>query len=480
MNNSGHPGSQLHSRYQPQLEADRYIDALKLPSDIDYFILIEPGLGYLISTLKKKHPKSKLVALHADNCFHNAGGSCEIPAWFPDSGISVQEFLDGAVVETASVRLIEWRPSLNVYGALYGNLVRECTEFIKRASASSRTVAAFGRRWVRNFFRNLTLLHIGLLYRTMDMPVVITGSGPSLESAIPKILAAREGVFILAASSSLPALASGGIIPDMVISTDGGGWALVHLHSCFRADKGLVPASSDDFKLAFGLTAAIPSQCSPIPLLPLSDGSTWQNLVLQGLSIPSVFIPQRGTVTASAIELAMALTNGSIFLAGMDLSVKDIMSHARPYGFDHLFFGIASRFRPVYSPCFFRSEDIRAGGSHDVYAAWFKTTIASWPNRIFSLGENNAVFVNALPESVLSGGERQRDVFKTITINMIPAKRGEYAVDILTTALHDTQHSAALINELAPLLFPSRLDVEAVDLAKALQDIAGQYGGNCG
>jgi hypothetical protein len=312
------------------------------------------------------------------------------------------------------------------------------------------------------------------------MPVVITGSGPSLESAIPQILAAREGVFILAASSSLPALASGGIIPDMVISTDGGGWALVHLHSCFRVNRKPVPVESDDFKLAFALTAAVPSQCSSIPLLPLNDGSTWQNLVLQGLSIPSVCIPQRGTVTASAIELAMALSNNVIFLAGMDLSVKDIVSHARPYGFDNLFFGSASRLRPMYSQCFSRSGDIRAGGSYDVYAAWFKTTIASWPNRIFSLGGNHVVLKNALPESVLSRGERQKDLFKTIAINTIPAKRSEYALNILTTALNDLHHSAALIDELAPLLFPSRPDVEAVDLIKSLQDMARQYGGNCG
>jgi hypothetical protein len=480
MDNSGHPGSGLHSGYQPQAEADRYINSLNLPVDIEYFILIEPGLGYLISALQKKQPQSKLVVLHADRRFRDTVGECEIPTWFPDSRMSVQEFLEEAVGESASMRLIEWRPSLRMYGTLYSSLIRECTEFMKRAGASRRTVAAFGRRWVRNFFRNLTLLHTGILYKTMDMPVVITGSGPSLESAIPKILAARDGIFILAASSSLPALATGGILPDMVISTDGGGWALLHLHSCFRTDGKIAPAASTHFKLAFALTAAIPSQCSCIPLLSLNDGSLWQNLVLHAIGIPSVLIPQRGTVTASAIDLALEITNGSIFLAGMDLSVRDILSHARPYGFDNLFYGIASRFRPVYSQCFLRSGQIRAGGSHDVYAAWFKTIIASWPKRIFSLGGNHAVLNKALPESALSVGEKQKDLFKLITIDKIPAERCKYAEDILTKALDNTRHTAILTAELAPLLFPSRSDVQAVDIAQALRDITKQYRRECG
>jgi hypothetical protein len=480
MSNSGQ-GSGLHSRYQPQLEADRYIDALNPSADIDYYILIEPGLGYLISSLKKKCPNSKLVMLHVDNCFRDTKvENTDIPTWYPDCGISVQEFLDGAIGETTSIRLIEWRPSLNVYGTLYGNLVRESIEFIKLAGANNRTVAAFGKRWVRNFFKNLTLLQTGILYRTMDMPVIITGSGPSLESAMPKIAAARESIFILAASSSLLTLEAGGILPDMVIGTDGGGWALMHLYSCFRANKKPVSAASASFKIAFALTAAIPSQCSSIPMLPLNDGSTWQNLVLNAIGIPSVIIPQRGTVTATAIDLAMALSKGNIFLAGMDLSVKDIISHARPYGFDNLFYGSASRFMPVYSQYFSRSRDIKEGGSHDVYAAWFKTKLASWPKRIFSLGGNHAVLENALPDLALSGGEGKNDLFKTVTINKIPVEPCKHAADILTAALNNTGHTTILINELAPLLFPSRPDVQAIDITKALQDIARQYWGRCG
>jgi hypothetical protein len=500
----GELAARLHSRHRPQLEAARYIEALNLGGDIDCFILIEPGMGYLIPALRERFPGSTVIALHADNYFRLTQSQYpEVPMWFPGSATSVQEFLEETIPEAASARLIEWRPSLRVYGDVCLSLVREATEFIRRSAASRRTSAVFGKRWVRNFFRNLALVNQTLLYRTMDMPVIITGSGPSLESALPQIRAAREGVFVLAASSSLPALMTGGIIPDMVITTDGGAWALLHLHACFRSFNTLsrrhgghkghgeenkilnspcppcLREMNSDIKLAFALSAALPSQCAGVWLLPMNDGSLWQSMALHGIGLPSVLVPQRGTVTASALDLALVLSSGNIFLAGMDLAVRDIRSHARPYGFDHLFFGTASRLRPVYSQRFARSDDMRAGGSHDVYAAWFKNKIASWPKRVFSLGGNHAAFEDNLPTAPLTMmAHNVADCFKIVTTNYSPEDRRGRAVDTLIAALDNPQYAAELTGELAPLLFPARcgvsplgvppVDVQPAEIAETL------------
>ena len=468
--------AKLHSRYHPQAEAERYVTALELKPGVDYFIVIEPGLGYLVHALKKEHPESKAVVLHSDSCFRTSQEAL-LPTWYPDSAISVQEFLENEIPETASVHIIEWKPSVRVFGDSCLTLVRESAAFIKRAAASRRTGAAFGRKWLRNFFRNLTLLRDTVLYRAMEMPIVITGSGPSLESALPQILSCREGLFIIAASSSVMALSAGGIAPDMVCSTDGGGWALLHLHACFRGSAAPMTAAPMTAApmtaapmLAMALTAAIPSQCSALPILPMSDGSLWQSMALSAAGIPSVVIPQRGTVTASALELAMALTSGNIFLAGMDLSVRDIQSHSRPYGFDHLFSGSASRFRPVYSQLFARSSDIRAGGSHDVYAAWFNSRLSSWPNRIFPLGGIHESLESRLPRLSLAtaGARRTSGVFKAQAAKSAPHRK--QALLALTTALEEGQYAEALSDELRPLLFPSQPQASAKEIADALQD----------
>jgi hypothetical protein len=327
---------------------------------------------------------------------------------------------------------------------------------------------------VRNFFRNLTLLRRTVLYQPMDMPIVITGAGPSLEAALPKIRAERDGIFVLAASSSLAALAAGGITPDMVISTDGGGWALPHLHACFRRPTLLDRPTM----LAMSLCAAVPSQCSELPMLPMNDGSLWQSMVLHGISLPSALIPARGTVTASALELALLLGRGGIFLTGMDLAVKDIQSHARPNGFDQMFWGMASRLCPAYSQTFIRSGAMRAGGSLDIYAAWFKNRIASWPARVFSLGGNHPAF-DSLPQGSLRGGGSAGH-FREIAMNARPQERCRRAAETLIGALGDSQYAGTLCGELAPLLFPSDTEVPPARIADEILGIAQHYGGGYG
>jgi len=467
--------TKLHSRYDPQNEARRYIDALKIDKDINCFILVEPGMGYMVPVLREKWPDRKILVLHADARLRELPGVFQgDAAWYPDGGESAQGFLEAEVPAAARVRIVEWRPGLNVYGDKVLGLVRESADFIKRMEAGRRTEAFFGKRWVRNFFRNLALFQNTLMYRKMDIPIVITGSGPGLEAALPQILAVRETVFILAASSSLPALAAGGITPDMAISTDGGGWALTHLYSFFRR-----PPVPQPVILALSLCAAVPSQCSAVPLLLMNDGSFWQGMALHAIGIPSVLIPQRGTVTASALELALELSSGNIFLAGMDLSVCDIRSHARPNGFDYLLFGSASRLRPVYSQYFFRSSGIKSGGSLDVYAAWFKSRVGSFPKRVFSLGGNHEVFNRLARDFPLRGNGNSRNAgrehFKPVNQADIPEGRVRRAVEAITAALGDQKYASALKTELAPLLFPSQTEVPADEITGALREIAGRY-----
>ena len=233
--------------------------------------------------------------------------------------------------------------------------------------------------------------------------------------------------------------------------------------------------------LAAALSAALPSQCAAFPFLVLNDGSLWQNIVLHELGVPSIMAPQRGTVTASAIDLALGLSSGGVYLAGMDLSLRDIRTHARPYGFDYLFFVSASRLRPVYSQSFARAKAIHQGGSHRVYAAWFKNQLASWPRRVFSLGGNNQVF-EALGARELHGpGENPRkNYFTVIPLKGEGAERRQRGLEALKRAMNDERYAKTLNSELAPLLFPEKNSVDNGEIRKALEDMNGAYGGTGG
>ena len=482
----------LHSRYNPLLEAERYIGSLPLNENARFFVLIEPGDGYMASPLKKKVPGAKIIALHVEKPEGARHGNVDTE-WFPETGISIQDFLEREIPdsEAAEIQLLEWRPAMAVYGQAYLDLVEETVNFIKRVDANARTVKTFGPRWFRNFFKNLGIISKILLPAPITCPLLVTGAGPGLETAIPVIRKAREKLFILAASSSAAALKAGNLIPDMVIGTDGSPWAKYHLYELFR-DPG-----SFACPLVLALTAALPSQAKELPALLISDGSLWQTLILSGLEIPFIVLPQRGTVSATALDLAFALTEGEVYLAGMDLGNRDIRSHARPYSFDVFIEEKAGRFAPVYSQTYRRSSQLKAGGSYGIYASWFEKQLGSYPKRLHSMGGNNPVFDSIeTPSPFFTTEDTENNKPRRTQRNTEENNHGvtrrktrsyteenisdnpRRALAILERALENPDLSSKLEGELKTLLFRSA-DVSRQELIDAVYSLAGfNRGGN--
>ncbi|MDR0636791.1 MAG: DUF115 domain-containing protein, partial [Treponema sp.] len=474
----------LHSRYNPVAEAERYVNSLTLRDEAACFILIEPGLGYLIPFLRQKRPDARLIMLHAaepDDALVPEAAS--IPAWSPEDDEPLQRFLENEVtVRSTAIQVIEWRPALAAYGERYRGLLEETVEFIRRLDAGERTLRQFGKRWFSNFFRNLRLLTRYAYPRfRFHAPIIVTGAGPSLESALPLIREqkAQSPALILATSSSTPSLLALGLSPDFVISTDGGSWAQCHLYNCLRGIRARAGAS---FILAVSMSAALPSQCADVPLLLMSDKSQWQSLILRGLGLSFVSLPQRGTVTASALDLAFCLTSSDVVISGTDLAVNDIRIHARPYSFERLLEERASRFLPLYTQYFTRSRATVEGKSHEVYAAWFKTHIDSYSSRLYSLGKNSPVFSNT-PSWTTQDRTRKASVPQNAVHNVWeiarfsrpdPVKAGVSL--LLKTLSSDAAIGPAIKRELVPLLFPDRLgnapgEVSSSELTDAVRTL---------
>jgi len=472
-------GINLHSRYNPQAEAARYIDSLKLKDTLKCFILIEPGLGYMIPVLSQKFKNGKIIALHIDD--FNGEEKIISESASPDmqvisktfssktEPVQIQEFLETHLQDenTDNIKIIEWRPSLNLYREKYLNLLSQTVEFLKRTDAGQRTTAVFGRRWIKNFFRNLKNLNKILLYRQNSLPVIITGSGPTLEKALPSIKEIQSDHLIIAASSSVMALMHNSITPDIIITTDGTPWALWHITG------GIRTGSFQNTFMALNLCAALPSQCLDMPKLILNDGSLWQNVILNKLSVPSITIPQRGTVSATAIELAITLSSGDIYLAGMDFSYNDIKTHIKPYSFDNLFIGRAYRSAPLYTELFTRSFLSREGGSMDIYASWFKTQLSLWPKRIYSITDGNNIFEYKETSLLNKMPVKQKDIKKYFNImdikdGHVERKNDMSAAEVLLDAMKKDGYKEKLTAELRSLIFSGSSDVTQKELEKEI------------
>jgi hypothetical protein len=437
---------------------------LNLNEAIECFILIEPGLGYIIPVLQERFKNSKILILHVENSWQDI----PLPDIHTITGTDTAEihaFLETHIQEINidRIRIIEWRPSLNYYKEAYVKILSSSAAFLKRMDAEKRTTTVFGKRWVKNFFRNIGNIKYTLLYRQTEIPVIITGSGPSLEQALPVIQKTQNNCLVIAASSSIMALSSAGITADIVIATDGGCWALKHIYPFFRNYK-----NTNTAVFAVNLCAALPSQCTDTAQLIINDGSFWQSIILHELALPSVIIPQKGTVTATAVELAMNLTSGNIYLAGMDFSVNDIRTHARPYGFDDLFYSRANRFIPFYTESYKRSGLLHEGGSMGIYESWFKEQLSKWQKRIFSIG-GNKIFEAGEPPAY-SVVKKPEEFFKAV-FNENSNLYYEKGVQALLKAIKQPQYAQNLKQELNSLLFPCEKKATEQELETAIKKI---------
>lgn len=360
-------GAFLHSRYDPRAEADRYVEALALGENADVFLLIEPGLGYLASAIRKKRPSAKILAARCSAFYAGSRGPLDCSAdgeWFPDGECAFETFLEKNISdhEAPSVKVVEWKASIGAYGPAALELVSAASVFLKRAAANARTVAQFGRKWFRNAVNLASNATSALAASRGSGPVAVVAAGPSLEDCIPELLGAKErgGLFVVCVASAIPALLAGGLRPDIGVATDGGGWAAFHLHEAERSGLALAAA----------FTATLPSDLYSTPLLTIRDASLWQTLVAEAAGLPSFVAPQRGTVAATAVDLSLALTSGQVYLAGFDLGVNLGRTHARPNALDRFHEDDADRLSPSASASYSRFIATRDGGSLRIYADW--------------------------------------------------------------------------------------------------------------
>jgi hypothetical protein len=377
----------LHSRYNPEAEAEKYIASLELPQDITHFILIECASGYIIPVLKTKFPDAVIFSLHCKR-----GPAYPFTADFeryPDTPRPIRNLLEKEIPENARLKIIEWRPSLSVYKKEYLALLETAADFLRFHTMNRRTAAYFEKRWAKNMENNRAVFSRFVYPKTgapSCFPIAVTASGPGLMACLPELQKKQDSVYIIAVSSSLCALYEHGIKPDMVAATDGGFWALPHLYELKRYCKGQYPV------IAAALNARIPSFLRDAPFLPLSDGSTVQNTRLSALHAPFITLPQRGTVSATALDLAFTLTCGPVYIAGLDLGDKDMLSHASPHAFETLFRTQSSRFAPYYHRLYARSRLNAESDTMAVYAAWFKNNLPQYLPRLVPLAGNHPMF----------------------------------------------------------------------------------------
>jgi len=467
----------LHSRYDPAQEAEKYISSLSLKAH-KYFILIEPGLDYLAAALKKKFPLSSVISLHCSSFFPCGGTNKNIPAesefnWNPSLPQSLEDFLESHLADAGAenIKLIDWKPSVNIYGNACLELVSRTVECIRIISAGRKTVRNFGKRWFKNALHNLALLQNPVFAIPGTAPVLVCASGPGLEGSLQEIAEWEKKPFrpfIIAVSSAAPALLCRGIKPDLIITTDGGSWAYFHITESIRECEKI---SAEKPVIASSLTAELPSQTKNYRNLVLRDGSLWQDILLKsaGILTASLAFPQRGTVSISALDLAFYLTKGNVYICGMDFAHSDLLTHARPYAFDKLAEQRQNREEPYYSLLFERENMIQNSGSLSVYSSWFLSNLSLFSDRLFSYGKS---IQGIKPGNPMPDEREEFPPFTKIYAN--PKTSVKSSIAVLQNALNNPLFAKQLCTELGELLLPD-IRAESAVLADEIKKTLPEF-----
>ena len=243
----------IHSPYSPLKEAERFVSLLPSDSVYDLIILIEPGFSYTKSFLKQKYPNAKIgiIRLIPELSFYNSDWDFAINYKNPEN---LQNQLLSLFTEEQLLcsMLFDWLPSKNIFNSESLQIWQTYKFVMEQCKTILITRQYFEKKWIINscnyikYISGKGLLNAENILKTKK-PVLIAASGPSLKAVISKITLFRENCFIICLSSAIKAFHSNNIIPDLILTTDGGYYAGQHLKSLFNTEGLLVAAPCEAF-----------------------------------------------------------------------------------------------------------------------------------------------------------------------------------------------------------------------------------------
>lgn len=312
----------LHSPYSPQKEAQRFVDFLSCPFKPEYVVIIEPGLSYCAKALKQKFSTSKIGVIRFTNDFDQNNNLFDF-VFFANSRKPLENQLLDFFNEDKifSVFFVSWKPSEKAYpneNKTTWESIKSCLDYAKTLLVTRQY---FEKKWLLNcvsFIKHSN--HYCSIDKT-DFPILIAASGPSLKESIPTIKHLQEKCIIIALSSAISVLLENKITPDFCMTTDGGYWAKEHIKKLLKNKIPLAITCEADCQKHILENHAI------IPLC-YSDGLSASLCTLT--DIPFMKAERNGTISGTALELALEITTNKIYFFGLDLCEQTGFQHTQP------------------------------------------------------------------------------------------------------------------------------------------------------
>jgi hypothetical protein len=325
----------LNSAYEPEGEAQRWLAGQEL-GDSHLIVLFGLGLGYHLKALLEKARSSRRIIVVEPNGeilgIVRSNGFCRAVLDAPNVQVvgnweAFKKLYDNLEDPWVNVRLFTIPSYLQVYGEEFQAFAGKLQQELNALRTRRQTILHFSRQWQENFFRNLRHLRpsgriasgFGLFE---GIPAIIVSSGPSLEKNIHQLKSAKDKALIIAAGSSVRALAAADIRPDLVVALDAG---------AFNYEARFKDLQLSGIPLVYDLILhpeIVEKHAGPRVAMMTHKANLW----LEGYFGPIGLLELGPSVANTAMDLAWRLGADPIVLVGQDLAFTDEKSHAGSIG----------------------------------------------------------------------------------------------------------------------------------------------------
>ena len=317
----------FHSTYSPSKEADRFLQSINFTFNPDLILFVEPGLNYYSEIIKKKFPQCKTLCLRIFEQPLGDEATWDYCIKYSE-GINLKSFLINNFGEEKllSSTIIITKQAETLFKEQINQIILQYKNALEDSKTLLVTRQFFEKKWLLNScnFIKYAKTFCDTKIKTA-LPVIVCASGPTLFSSIPVIKLIENKCFIVCLSSATSVLLQNDIIPDVVLTTDGGWWAGEHLKALKKHKEIPVAAPCEAFIQKTIL------QNNPILCLEYNDSSSFVSTqILENANIKGLPVLRNPTVSGTALSFAKAITQNKIYFCGLDLASGKGQQHTKP------------------------------------------------------------------------------------------------------------------------------------------------------
>ncbi|MDH5680127.1 MAG: DUF115 domain-containing protein [Spirochaetota bacterium] len=314
----------IHSKYDPAKEGENLIRDI-LWENKKCIVIYGMGLAYHVEALIRQKHELKIIIIekspeilsllkktNRDKLFHS------VRLYLGDLN-GLEPWLFQAIEEYEADSVLQFQHKVSVsldpdYYNLAGKIVANC---IKYKLQSYITTLGFSRRWHENILKNLRAIdRCHRISKKSDLPVFIIGSGPSLDQHIKELSSLNNKGLVIAIAPVYQRLLDAGVEVHYLITVDGG---IANLRHFLPEDK------------RHANTVLITTLSACPAAIRLWEGEIL--LINQSLSLEKRIlehcpeVPMRGNVALAAFSVAQHLSDGAIYLIGLDFAFSRGLYH---------------------------------------------------------------------------------------------------------------------------------------------------------